>query len=515
MHWTSHCRLVIGTAALIGLTHLSPPVEAAEPSGQLVALNPDRDSGEDAGAETVAAAAHRFVGVGGCAAANCHGGGGTNGPLGAEYSIWIQDDAHAKAFSVLYNEESKLMVKLMHLDKPAHEAPLCLNCHAPQTDPPFDHTVAHYSELLDGVGCEACHGAASKWLAPHVRKDWSSKSPEEKAKYGFRDTKDLWTRALVCADCHVGEPGRDVNHDLYAAGHPRLFFELAAFNANMPPHWDRNKDRKRASAGNEKASAFEAKIWAIGQLASAEAGLDLLLFRAKNASLDIKQFSEAKPYPAQMTIPIWPEYAEVECFSCHHDLSAPRWRQGRGYAGRRPGGYPWGTWLFPLVPAVSNELGDGDIAGKDSALSHLMLEMSKPLPKQELVIGASGKLRQQLQWLAAKVNNSTPNEDQLTHLLRDLSKSGGHHAMQSWDAATQSYLALIALQQGRRDVQGRAGEDSEPTAEDRLINDSLNEIRNQLGFPDRFDSPQTYSKTNATAISEQFDRIHNALAGES
>ena len=103
----------------------------------------------------------------------------------------------------------------------------------------------------------------------------------------------------------------------------------------------------------------------------------------------------------------------------------------------------------------------------------------------------------------------------MTHLLRDLSKSGGHHAMQSWDAATQSYLALIALQQGRRDVQGRAGEDSEPTAEDRLINDSLNEIRNQLGFPDRFDSPQTYSKTNATAISEQFDRIHNALAGES
>lgn len=510
MHWTSHCRFAIGAAALAGLTCFSQPAGAAEPAGRLLAAEADQNPG-DAGSKTLADAAHEFVGVGGCAAANCHGGNGTNGPLGAEYSIWIQDDAHARAFSVLYNEESKLMAKLMHLDKPAHEAPLCLNCHAPQTDPPFDHAVAGYSELLDGVGCEACHGAASKWLAPHVRKDWSGKSSEQKAKYGFRDTKDLWTRAMVCADCHVGEPGRDVNHDLYAAGHPRLFFELAAFNANMPAHWDRNKDRERA--GSEKASAFEAKIWAIGQLASAEAGLDLLQFRAANAELDIKQFSEAKPYPAQMTIPVWPEYAEVACFSCHHDLSSPSWRQQRGFAGRRPGGYPWGTWLFPLVGDVSNQLGEQKIDGKDSALASLMLEMSKPVPKQKVVIDASEKFREQLKWVAAKINHTDLTADQLTHLLRDLSKSGGSHAMQGWDGTTQTYLALVALQQGRRDVSGRAGEESEPTAEDRAISESLDVIRNQLAFPDGFDSPQTYSRKNAKAIAEQFKKIHKSLSG--
>lgn len=512
MHWTSHCRLLLGAAAVAGLTSIARPTAAAEPPGRLVAFNAaTSEGGGDATSEDIPDMAGRFVGVGGCAAANCHGGDGQHGPLGAEYSIWIQDDVHAKAFSVLYNEESKLMAKLMHLDKPAHEAPLCLNCHAPQNDAPFDEdVVSSYSELLDGVGCEGCHGAARDWLAPHVRKDWTAKSPKQKAEYGFRDTKDLWTRAMVCADCHVGEAGRDVNHDLYAAGHPRLFFELAAFNANMPAHWDRNKDRARA--GSEDASSFEAKIWALGQLASAEAGLDLLSFRAKHASLDIKEFSDAKPYPSEMTVPVWPEYAEVECFSCHHDLSVPSWRQQRGFPGRLPGDAPWGTWLFPLVPEVTQQAGV-DVASDDGPLWKLMGAMGKPLPSQELVFDNSERLRIQLTVAADSINKVGLSEEQIAHLLRGLSRSGGDHAMQSWDAATQTYLGIVALQQGRRDVQGRAGEDDEPTAEDKVISGALDVIRGQLAFPEGYDSPESYRKENAEAIAEQFHRIHGVLSG--
>ena len=515
MHWTSHCRFLLGAAAVAGLASINQTTAAAEPAGRFLALNAAAaKAGTEVTSEDIPDMAGRFVGVGGCAATNCHGGDGQHGPLGAEYSIWIQDDVHAKAFSVLYNEESKLMAELMHLDKPAHEAPLCLNCHAPQNDAPFDaDVVSNYSELLDGVGCEGCHGAARDWLAPHVRKDWVAKSPEEKAKYGFRDTKDLWTRAMVCADCHVGEAGRDVNHDLYAAGHPRLFFELAAFNANMPAHWDRNKDRARA--GSEDASSFEARIWALGQLASAEAGLDLLSFRAKHASLDIKEFSDAKPYPSAMTIPVWPEYAEVECFSCHHDLSVPSWRQKRGYPGRRPGEYPWGTWLFPLVPDVTKHAASVDVAGDDSPLWNLMRQMAKPVPEQDMIVNYSERLRVQLTTAAGTINRNSLSADQITHLLSGLSKSGGDRAMQSWDAATQTYLGIVALQQGRRDLAGRAGEDDEPTAEDKVISGALDVIRGQLAFPAGYDSPESYRKENAEAIAEQFHRIHGVLSGGS
>ena len=50
-------------------------------------------------------------------------------------------------------------------------------------------------------------------------------------------------QAQVCVGCHVGAPAkdgvpaRDLNHDLMAAGHPRLIFELSSYQANMPPHW--------------------------------------------------------------------------------------------------------------------------------------------------------------------------------------------------------------------------------------------------------------------------------------
>jgi hypothetical protein len=49
-----------------------------------------------------------------------------------------------------------------------------------------------------------------------------------------------------------GKPWRDVNHDLIAAGHPRLSFELSAFMATMPPHWTAHR---RPRAGRRGACA--------------------------------------------------------------------------------------------------------------------------------------------------------------------------------------------------------------------------------------------------------------------
>ena len=39
----------------------------------------------------------------------------------------------------------------------------------------------------------------------------------------------------------------------------------------------------------------------------------------------------------------WPEYSELDCFACHHSLTAAKdsWRQEVGYAGRTPGVPAW------------------------------------------------------------------------------------------------------------------------------------------------------------------------------
>lgn len=509
MHGQLTIRVLFAVTAMTGAVVFPQTSLGIEPAGTESPAERSLDEPSAAAARDSLNGRRHFVGVGGCSAANCHGGDGSFGPVGSEYSIWIQDDKHAEAFSVLYNETSQRMARLLKLDKPAHQAALCLNCHAPQSDPPFLNSSSHgsLSALLDGVSCEACHGAASEWLGPHVRLDWKSRSPQEKAELGFRQTKDLWNRAKVCADCHVGEPGRDVNHDLYAAGHPRLFFEMSAFHANMPAHWDRNDDRRRAGPQHEKSS-FEAKLWAIGQLASAEAALDLLVHRANNARDDFVLRDSNTSYPSNETIPVWPEFAETGCFACHHNLDSPSWRQQRGYASRNAGGYPWGTWLFPVLPAVVDSAGTADLSSADSPLTRLTREMARPDPNRQTVVSHAEELRAVLTQSALTLNSRQFTADQIADWMKDIARVGTSASQQSWDGATQSWLSLTALHQGWSDVSGTVDQPSETSQQ---INHSLGKIRSHLEFPAGFDSPEDFSADPAKVISAELKRIHDVL----
>ncbi|MBI1314574.1 hypothetical protein GC176_25045 [bacterium] len=500
-----HLRLLIAAAALAGLTWFGRPSRGVEPGGVQIALQTSArtsDSGE-ASSSAVSVDQSQYVGVAGCAAANCHGRDGSRGVLGSEYSIWIQDDPHARAYTDLFNETSQGIAAALRLDKPAHQAKLCLNCHAPQSDPPFDGPVAAHGTLLDGVSCESCHGAASRWLGPHVRRDWKQKSPAEKAEFGFRDTKDLWVRGKVCADCHVGEPGRDVNHDLYAAGHPRLFFELSAFNANIPAHWSRDADRRRE--GSDAASSFEAKLWEVGQVASVEAAVDLLIHRAKSASEDIPAFASGGDYPHAETIAVWPELAETGCFACHHDLSSPSWRQSRGYAGRMPGSSPWQSWLTPLLSDVTTQFDGGS-----NPVASLASEMAKPYPDRTAVVSLATDAQRQLEQLGQTINQQKLSSDQVAALLSRVAQHSPDLAAQNWDAATQSYLALVALHQGLTDARGNRN--GVPEGHDRGINNRLEEVLGLLAFPAGADSPGSFNADTTQRLQERLQAIQQSLS---
>ena len=97
---------------------------------------------------------------------------------------------------------------------------------------------------------------------------------------------------------------------MIAAGHPDLVFDLEAFSAAMPRHWRATTD----------ADPFApVRSFGVGQLVHLRSSLERLAQRVKG--------------------PIWPEYAELDCFACHHSLTRPEdsWRQATGYADRRPG----------------------------------------------------------------------------------------------------------------------------------------------------------------------------------
>ncbi len=377
-------------------------------------------------------ASHQLTGTASCSGRACHGGLDPIPPFPDqmsqqnEYPRWLLHDRHATAYEVLFDDRSKRIAQLLGIGE-AHESGRCLACHTNPLAARDQSPLAH-EERLSGVGCEACHGAASGWLDQHTARGWGKNA--DVARQSGMTPIDAWSDwAKRCAGCHVGGapgddapgiPARDMNHDLIAAGHPRLDFEFGAFLANLPPHW-RKRDRD------------EAKIWAVGQARSAEAALRLLEYRADSSpALD----KLGKP---------WPEFSEYACYACHHDLSEA-WRQTPAhYTGRTPGSLPWGSWyLLPLAkPFERQPLGDSK-----AVIDHLQSVrqlMEQPTPSRDKVAAAAKAMAVELRkWadnLAAEPSDAAKVRARLGALADD-GKSAS-----DWDAATQYYLAIFALSQ--------------------------------------------------------------------
>jgi len=118
------------------------------------------------------------------------------------------------------------------------------------------------------VSCEACHGNAGQWLQPHT--SWKGDRTESYKQTGLKPLYDLGERALACAGCHMGAPAdgdhpvRDMNHDMIAAGHPRLNFDFAEYQRRLPKHWQ-EKDRTKSDLPPRELN--EARVWYVGRLA--------------------------------------------------------------------------------------------------------------------------------------------------------------------------------------------------------------------------------------------------------
>ncbi len=469
----------------------------------------------------------KYVGAAGCAAANCHGGDALKGPQGSEFSIWLQKDPHAGAYNVLLNKQSQHMIQLLRgsdrykdllANREAHQTRLCLDCHS--VAPHESHLAqGHQFSLRDGVSCEGCHGAAEKWLDPHKRYDWQFKSTEEKAALGFANTDKLSSRARLCAECHIGSKNKEVNHDLMAAGHPRLTFEMSAYFDNLPPHWNPNQDRRRNAvndpnqAPEDVRSAFEAKLWAVGQLAVAEKSVELLEKRAADHH------------------EVWPEFTEYGCFACHHDLQPTNWRQDRGFANRRPGGYPWGTWQFPVLAQVSPLLLAGQpnpFLEENGTYQQLQKEMSHPLPDRKKVAELAGTMKMQLKDLGDALEKLSFSESEIQSLLHRLTGPDGGQKLtgQNWDSAAQVYLATVALYQGLADAQGRIANDGRHAPlsdQDKTVYEHFRAIRENLKFPVEkadskkptiYNSPRTFEAQAPNPVDEikrQLDGINQTV----
>lgn len=274
---------------------------------------------------------------------NCHG---SNDFLDAtdpediwrsSYQIWRVRDPHGKAFDNLFSDRSQKIVSALAgksiLSKDEYHSIViknCISCHSTVSDSSLNKLRAGSLGLADtrreletGIQCHACHtldnGREAEWTKLHVKQDWYD-DKDDKSKFAFNDMSNLSTRASTCADCHVGSKSKDVNHDLIAAGHPRLVFEFSSHLERLPLHWHETNE----------SDSFHQDCWSIGQLAIAEAALNLLKQRVQTVDEVI-------------SVP-WPELSVYNCMNCHHDL-VKDWYVGTDSKIARP---QWGTWDFAL-----------------------------------------------------------------------------------------------------------------------------------------------------------------------
>jgi len=355
----------------------------------------------------------KYNGPGGCASSSCHGSIQPRQITRVsqnEYSIWAGQDKHARAYQVLSGAVSLRIGKVLNIGRP-DQSQKCLACHALSV--PNDQRAETF-ELVDGVSCESCHGPASGWLGPHTTKDW----PHEKSvQLGMYDTRDLIKRSERCLTCHLGTPEKFVDHEMIAAGHPDLTFELNLFSSVMPLHWKEPTDNAWRGV----------QVWGVGEAVQLQKGLERLSRRAGSSS--------------------WPEYGELDCFACHHSLTKPEdsWRQELGYAGREPGIPAWNQSRYVVFRHIAKRINPEKAQQLDADISKLAGLLGTRAGSPQEISTTATRAASAASQFAEQLNVKAYDQAFTLAVMKSIAQDGDSISAKGQRAAEQAAMSLDSL----------------------------------------------------------------------
>lgn len=364
--------------------------------------------------------AGKYTGPGSCASTACHGAitpQNINDVLQNEYSIWIVQDKHARAYNALTAATGERMAGILGVGK-AEAAPKCLACHA--LNPPAELRSRTF-DVSEGVSCESCHGPASGWLGPHTERNWTH---AQSVAAGMVDTRDIVKRTEKCLSCHLGSEEKFVDHEMIAAGHPDLFFELASFSAVMPRHWKVPGEPGEATGSDPW---YDVREVTTGQAVELRESMVRLVGRTKGKN--------------------WPEFSEMQCYACHHSLTPPEqsWRQARGYPGRRPGDPPWNAARYAVFRDVVQELAGTQAHPLDDQVTQVTALMSVLNPDREAVATAAANVSRTADAVVASVEGAAYDPAATLRLLRKICGDADEISGEGEQSAAQAAMAIQSL----------------------------------------------------------------------
>jgi hypothetical protein len=378
----------------------------------VVAQQPGSTTNQQPATSNTPAGPGHYIGVGSCVNSGCHG---STEPLNAspvlqnEFYTWLNKDRHAGAYNILLTDRSARIARNMRLKNKAWEENVCLDCHT--TNVPVAQ-IAGAVDPEDGIQCEVCHGPASGWRAEHTEEGWTH---EQSVARGMIDLRSVSSRGNVCVACHVGNARKEVDHELIASGHPILAFELDNFTETMPPHWALNYEGARDTHG--------VRAWAVGQLVKFRQSLDNLARHARGDE--------------------WPEFSEMSCFNCHHDLKGSEWRQQRGWPDRA--GLPsWSPQHWAMLRLLIARASTDSRDQLDPLIRQIARGVSKMNDPQSVATTAD-RARKIVDALIPRVDTLRWTDQDIRTLMTAITNDRDFILTADVHAAEQSALALQSL----------------------------------------------------------------------
>jgi hypothetical protein len=376
--------------------------------------------------------------VASCAGSTCHGRVEGDGRVVRqdELRIWQEPSskagAHSRAYAALASPRGQRIAAALGLGN-ATAATACLGCHATPAGARGDRFL-----LSDGVGCEACHGPSSGWLASHYAVPASHAANVAQGMIALDDPR---TRAAVCLDCHFGSAatGQFVSHRMMAAGHPRLSFELDLFSA-LQQHHDEDADYAA-----RKGRTDSLRLWAIGQTEAVRRSLTLFAV------------------PRLATEGVFPEFYFYDCHSCHRPIDdRPDRRRSFETNPGRPipfGMPPYNDENIIMLSAVARALAPGQAASFEAAARDFHAAMGVG---RNQAVAAAARLKADAAALSAAIGATPGGPDTMFEVIAAISGRAISPRFTDYAGSVQAVMAVDTLlnalvRQGRITVGAAAG----------------------------------------------------------
>ena len=391
-----------------------------------------------------------------------------------EAEEWVDLDKHAKAFSnILDTKLGTDMLDVLNI-KPDElaQASQCTSCHS------NSHWITKKGVNEDpntkykesGVTCESCHGGSSLWDTRHRSVDWRLRLPVDpegvrrdyghpeatKEDFGMTNVRDPEQRASLCFSCHIGDisKNRIVTHEMYAAGHPPLpSIELETFLEKMPRHW-RTMEEKQNARFLHDVDFYDKNGVSQTEYRRLESVVMSAAVAFQTSVKMIQQQAENSMEPGGSA---WPELALFDCYSCHHDLKLPSWRQVRanevlGYKLRpgRPQLLYWPTTLLPL---------SGSLDKLNAKLLHVGKELDRrPFGDAAQIAAVAGDLVDEVGAMVKSMKGVSLKEGDVDRVLLELCQQAESPAIDYESSRQIGWAFTIVLEQYRPAIHEKSAE---------------------------------------------------------